>query len=176
MSQILIDRATLEQSLETLQRLPFTNLDVDSSIDSLTAALAKAETKLQMIATTEPAKIERKIYKDTPEYRSYLDARFTPGKLGVSFELDGHRWAYHWTSFDDAGDFDLIYRWVEPKHSPMPGQDVEDAARYRWLREQTWTMGGLVVTDVANVRLGAMCPADSLLDQTIDAAIAKGAK
>ena len=53
---------------------------------------------------------------------------------------------------------------------------VEDAERYRWLREQTWTMGGLVVTDVANVRLGAMCPADSLLDQTIDAAIAKGAK
>ena len=75
-------------------------------------------------AATEPAKIERKIYKGTPEYRSYLDARFTPGQWGASFELDGHRWAYHWTSFDDAGDFDLIYRWVESKHSPMPAQDV----------------------------------------------------
>ena len=48
----------------------------------------------------------------------------------------------------------------------------KDAARYRWLRVNScWTKGGLVVTSVKNVQLGAMCPTDTTLDQTIDAAM-----
>lgn len=143
MTQVLIDLATLEQLLVALEEvsdyinrysIPAHQLEldpIDESIKTLNAALANAEidalrAQLAAFAATEPAKIERKIYKDTPEYRSYLDARFTPGRLGGSFELDGHRWAYHWTSFDDAGDFALIYRWVEHKHSPMPAQGVTE--------------------------------------------------
>ena len=41
--KILIDRETVVQSLETLQRSPWKNWRVDRSIDSLTAALANAE-------------------------------------------------------------------------------------------------------------------------------------
>ena len=48
----------------------------------------------------------------------------------------------------------------------------KDADRYRWLRVNScWTKGGLVVTSVKNVQLGAMCPTDTTLDQTIDAAM-----
>lgn len=46
-----------------------------------------------------------------------------------------------------------------------------DADRYRWLKNNCgWTQGGFVVTDISNVRLGAMCPSYELLDAAIDAA------
>lgn len=47
----------------------------------------------------------------------------------------------------------------------------KDAERYRWLRERYWTKGGLVVTEVKNVRLGAMCPTEKNLDEAIDSAM-----
>ena len=66
--------------------------------------------------------IERRVYKNTKEYSQYLSARFDR-KNGTmnSFEWDGHRWAYKYTSFDDAGDYDLIYR-----PAPQPAEPVED--------------------------------------------------
>lgn len=58
---------------------------------------------------TPPQAVERKVYRETPEHSAYLRARFaTPGAR--SFEWEGHRWAYRVTSFDDAGDYDLIWR------------------------------------------------------------------
>lgn len=51
--------------------------------------------------------------------------------------------------------------------------DAEDAARYRWLRQQHWDDSALcVVTEPRqNVRLGAYCPSEDLLDAAIDEAM-----
>ncbi|HHJ4352624.1 TPA: hypothetical protein ACQJJK_004549 [Citrobacter freundii] len=51
-----------------------------------------------------------KVYANSPEYGAYLKCRFGGDKRGQSFEWAGHRWAYEVTSFDDAGDYDLLYR------------------------------------------------------------------
>lgn len=61
--------------------------------------------------------ITRKVYHDSPEYRDYSTARHF-GSVTISvgpapsgaFEFEGHRWKYEYTSFDDEGDFDVIYR------------------------------------------------------------------
>jgi len=59
--------------------------------------------------------ITLKVYKDSPEYSKYLTARF-PRERGYSsgtnetFEYEGHRWKYQVTSFDDNGDYDLLWR------------------------------------------------------------------
>lgn len=60
----------------------------------------------------------------------------------------------------------------------LDAQGVEDAARYRWLREQHWSTDtiAVVLNPKQAVKLGYVCPSDSLLDEIIDAAIAKGAK
>lgn len=60
--------------------------------------------------TTAP-NIERRVYRDSDEYREYLQARFQQaGGERNSFAWQGHRWAYRYTSFDDQGDYDLIWR------------------------------------------------------------------
>ncbi len=52
-----------------------------------------------------------KVYKNSPEHGDYLKARFPDGSRGNStFEYEGHRWGYRYTSFDDKGDYDLLYR------------------------------------------------------------------
>ena len=57
-----------------------------------------------------PSWIERKVRKDTDEYRAYLSARFPRGGAPSPFDFDGHKWRYHFTSFDDLGEFDVIAR------------------------------------------------------------------
>lgn len=59
--------------------------------------------------------ITLKVYKDSPEYKDYMNARFP--KTGnytagtpATFEFKGHRWKYQVTSFDDNGDYDLLWR------------------------------------------------------------------
>jgi len=56
-------------------------------------------------------------------------------------------------------------------------QDLKDAERYRWLRAQHWSESAIaVVSDPKqNVRLGAYCPSDTLLDEAIDALMKVGA-
>lgn len=56
-----------------------------------------------------------KVYKDSPEYKDYMNARFPKtGNYTVgtpaTFEFKGHRWRYEVTSFDDNGDYDLLWR------------------------------------------------------------------
>nr|WP_249417168.1 hypothetical protein [Citrobacter freundii] len=51
-----------------------------------------------------------KVYTNSPEHSTYLKARFDTANKGQSFEWSGHRWAYEVTSFDDNGDYDLLYR------------------------------------------------------------------
>lgn len=59
--------------------------------------------------------ITLKVYKESPEYKDYMNARFP--KTGnhtigtpATFEFKGHRWKYEVTSFDDNGDYDLLWR------------------------------------------------------------------
>ncbi|MGV4014912.1 hypothetical protein ACV8S6_05595 [Citrobacter freundii] len=65
-------------------------------------------------------KYTMKVYANSPEYGAYLKSRFGGDKRGQSFEWAGHRWAYEVTSFDDAGDYDLLYRFDD---KPYP-EDV----------------------------------------------------
>lgn len=60
-----------------------------------------------------------KVYKNSPDHSAYLAARFDKEKTGQSFEFAGHRWAYDTTSFDDAGDYDLLYRFDD---QPYPDE------------------------------------------------------
>lgn len=59
--------------------------------------------------------ITLKVYKDSEEYEEYMNARFPKtGNYTVgtpaTFEFKGHRWRYEVTSFDDNGDYDLLWR------------------------------------------------------------------
>ncbi len=59
--------------------------------------------------------ITLKIYKNSPEHREYMNARFPKDRRHHScsnetFEFKGHRWKYQVTSFDDNGDYDLLWR------------------------------------------------------------------
>ena len=70
---------------------------------------APASIHSQQAPTIEQKWIERRIYRNSPEYRSYIEKRFLD-RLSISFEYDGHRWKYQHTSFNDQGDYDVIVR------------------------------------------------------------------
>lgn len=57
---------------------------------------------------------------------------------------------------------------------PSAAKDAEDAARYRWLREQQHYSSNMFVVSGSKdqIRLGTYCPSLELLDFDIDAAIA----
>ena len=67
-----------------------------------------------------------KVYKNSPEHGDYLKARFPDGSRSNStFEYAGHRWGYRYTSFDDKGDYDLLYRFDdEPGVQPLTVNDA----------------------------------------------------
>lgn len=72
-----------------------------------------------------PAWISIKVYHNTPEHTDLNRARFKPlsgmpSSLST-FEYDGHRWRYKHSSFDDAGDYDVIER-------PNDGDSTEAAS------------------------------------------------
>lgn len=59
--------------------------------------------------------ITLKVYKNSPEYGEYMEVRFPKDRRHHScsnetFEYEGHRWKYQVTSFDDNGDYDLLWR------------------------------------------------------------------
>lgn len=52
-----------------------------------------------------------KVYRKSPEHQEYLKARFPENQeKSYSFEWQGHRWAYRYSSFDDDGEYDLLWR------------------------------------------------------------------
>lgn len=67
-------------------------------------------------------KFSKKVYKNTPEYALYIKARFAD-RSSHSFGFDGHRWAYEHTSFDDTGNYDLLYRFTDDEVSPVETSD-----------------------------------------------------
>ena len=79
--------------------------------DQADAMLAVRDGVAPDAASSEPSWIERKVRKGTEEYRAYLTARFPRGMGAPSpFDFDGHKWSYHYTSFDDLGEFEVIHR------------------------------------------------------------------
>jgi hypothetical protein len=60
--------------------------------------------------------------------------------------------------------------WLASEH-PSPSEDRRDAERYRWLRQQHWTTGGLVVTQPSSVKLGSFIFSIERLDEVVDDAM-----
>lgn len=71
-------------------------------------------------------KYTMKVYASSPEYGAYLKSRFGGYKRGQSFEWAGHRWAYEVTSFDDAGDYDLLYRFDDKPYPEEVSVTTDD--------------------------------------------------
>lgn len=71
-------------------------------------------------------KYTMKVYANSPEYGAYLKSRFGGDKMGQSFEWAGHRWAYEVTSFDDAGDYDLLYRFDDKPYPEEVSVTTDD--------------------------------------------------
>lgn len=71
-------------------------------------------------------KYTMKVYANSPEYGAYLKSRFGGDKRGQSFEWAGHRWAYEVTSFDDAGDYDLLYRFDDKPYPEEVSVTTDD--------------------------------------------------
>jgi hypothetical protein len=108
-----------------------------------------------------------KIYKDTPLHAEYMKARFPTGQSHPrSFELEGHRWAYEATSFDDVGDFDRLYRFTDDDIEIPDNTDLRDSFAAAALiglasnRSMIDVMGGESITYVAE---GAWKLADAML-------------
>lgn len=78
--------------------------------------------KSQRMGEPNSKEITLRIYHHSDEYKDYLSARFYPstGRSRLSFEWEGHRWAYRHTHFDDQGDYDLIYR-----PAPQPAEPAD---------------------------------------------------
>lgn len=98
------------------------------SIEETEALAQPAPPEQPATASAHAANIERKVYKNSPEHSEYLRARFgQKHRAGISFEWDGHRWSYRHTSFDDAGEYDMLWRPVPPASQEQAGAVVNAA-------------------------------------------------
>ncbi|EPV8635108.1 gp38 [Enterobacter hormaechei subsp. hoffmannii UCI 50] len=71
-------------------------------------------------------KYTMKVYKNSDDHAAYLKARSDSARNGQSFEWAGHRWAYEVTSFDDAGDYDLLYRFDDKPYPEEVSVTTDD--------------------------------------------------
>ena len=71
-------------------------------------------------------KYTMKVYKNSDDHAAYMKARSDGARNGQSFEWAGHRWAYEVTSFDDAGDYDLLYRFDDKPYPEEVSVTTDD--------------------------------------------------
>lgn len=71
-------------------------------------------------------KYTMKVYKNSDDHAAYLKARSDSARNGQSFEWAGHRWAYEVSSFDDAGDYDLLYRFDDKPYPEEVSVTTDD--------------------------------------------------
>lgn len=111
-------------------------LDLRARVEALEQ---RATVKDSLIVEQAQEWIKRRIYRNSTEYSEYVKQRFQY-RTGSSFEFDGHRWQYEYSSFDDTGEYDLIHRPPEPapapaaaawEPTPLPG-DSEGLAEVFW--------------------------------------------
>lgn len=89
-----------------------------------------------------------KVYKNSPEHGDYLKARFPDGSRSNStFEYAGHRWGYRYTSFDDKGDYDLLYRFDD--ETEVQSLTVNDATLRDYFAAKA--MQGIITTAAAPI-------------------------
>ncbi|UPK82809.1 hypothetical protein LW139_09010 [Proteus vulgaris] len=101
--------------------------------------------------------ITLKVYKDSPEYKDYMTARFPKtGNYTVgtpaTFEFKGHRWKYQVTSFDDNGDYDLLWR-PDAKEPELMLADI--------------SFRDYVATEAMNGILSNHCMIDNVTEQSV---------
>jgi len=71
--------------------------------------------------------VSRTVRHGTPEYGLLLKARFPQdAPHDDAFMFDGHRWRYEYTSFDDDGKFDVL--WRPASAATPPAADATNAA------------------------------------------------
>lgn len=75
----------------------------------------------------KPSGIHMIVRKDEPSHADYLKARFANGSTGT-FMFCGHRWRYEYTSFDDHGHFDVL--WRPDEKLPVEDGDPEPLPPY----------------------------------------------
>lgn len=98
-------------------------------------ALAAAPV-VETVQPQEQQTIECRVYKSSTGWSTYISARFKD-KTANSFEFAGHRWMYRHTSFDDSGDYDLLYRFAAPSaETVQPAMPEADADKLRQLRQE----------------------------------------
>ena len=71
-------------------------------------------------------KYTMKVYKNSDDHAAYMKARSDGARNGRSFEWAGHRWAYEVTSFDDAGNYDLLYRFDDKPYPEEVSVNTDD--------------------------------------------------
>ncbi|CZZ72932.1 TPA: hypothetical protein OMS93_002689 [Enterobacter hormaechei] len=71
-------------------------------------------------------KYTMKVYKNSDDHAAYLKARSDGARNGQSFEWAGHRWAHEVTSFDDAGEYDLLYRFDDKPYPEEVSVTTDD--------------------------------------------------
>lgn len=71
-------------------------------------------------------KYTMKVYKNSDDHAAYMKARSDGARNGQSFEWAGHRWAYEVTSFDDAGNYDLLYRFDDKPYPEEVSVTTDD--------------------------------------------------
>lgn len=116
-----------------------------------------------------------KVYKNSAEHRAYLKARFDKSNAGQSFEWAGHRWTYDMTSFDDSGDYDLLYRFDD---QPYPESNANEDLSIRdqlaamamngylanaWQAEELESLGESSAIQMATVAEISYLMADAML-------------
>ena len=164
-TNLLTERDTLRAQLADAE---LHTKQVERGLDKATAQLAEIEKTEPVFYEFQWTNPGNQLHQ--PESR-FVWARVEPAWNGTVQQKVDELLAYR---YNDKP----IYRVRALFTRPMPAQDVKDAERYRWLREQHWSTDtiAVVLNPKQAVKLGYVCPSDSLLDETIDAAITKGAK
>ncbi|MDS0790041.1 hypothetical protein OSB94_18265 [Proteus vulgaris] len=101
--------------------------------------------------------ITLKVYKESPEHSEYMVARFPKDRRHHScsnetFEYKGHRWKYEATSFDDNGDYDLLWR-PDAKEPELMLADI--------------SFRDYVATEAMNGILSNHCMIDNVTEQSV---------
>ncbi len=77
----------------------------------MAAALAPQDS---LATGVRDSRITLMVRRNTPDHDAYIKARFPGGYCkSDTFEFAGHRWKYLRSSFDDLGEFDLLWRPAE---------------------------------------------------------------
>lgn len=114
-----------------------------------------------------PTGITMKVYKDTPEHSALLEARFPANQVhSPTFKFQGHFWRYEFTSFDDQGSYDVLWRPAEGNDKPVPITAIQlneiIEAKRSWQAETIVLQNKLRLTREDQKRLKLW--ADHLLD------------